>query len=186
MYTKIEEAIHFTMKALKEKRRLKENIDLSFHSISVGMMLMKEKCNEETIITGFLHDIIEDSDYTYENIKEKFGEKIANNVLLLSENKDIIEFKPRKIEFINRISKSKDNIILIELADKLQNLLSDYELYCIEGIKALETRTTTYEMNKWYYLKFLKLFETRLDSNNTLLKRYQEIVNIYFGNRTRK
>lgn len=179
MYTELEEAIHFVFLAFNNKKRLKEDINLAFHSVSVATMLLEEKCDYNTILAGLLHDIIEDTDYTYEDLKIKFGIKIADAVLMVSEKIEIIDYKMRKEEFINRISKAPDNIILIEIADKLQNLLSDYELYQKDGKKALATLNITYDMNKWYYLELLKLFEERI-TNSKLLDRYREIVNIYF------
>lgn len=180
MYTRLEEVIHFVFKAFKGKKRIKEDIDLSFHSICVGEMLKEIGMNEDIVITGYLHDIIEDTNYDYEYLKNKYGEVIANNVSYLSENRDIKDFKERKIEFINRLdSQDNDELIVVEIADKLHNLLSDYELYKKNGKDALATLSTTYDMNKWYYLEMLKLFEKRV-SNNKLLDRYKEIVSIYF------
>ena len=179
MYTKLEEGIHFVFKVFNDKKRIKEDISLAFHSVSVAMMLMNENCDEETVLSGLLHDVIEDSTYTYDDLKEKFGTQIANNVLILSEDQNIVDFKERKKEFIKQIRNSSDNIVLIELVDKLQNLLSDYEGYQKEGKDAIATLTTTYEMNKWYYLELLQLFEERIQ-NNKLLDRYREIVTIYF------
>lgn len=66
--TKIEEAIHFVFMAFKGKKRIKENIELAYHSISVGMMLMEYGMSEEIVLTGLLHDIIEDTSYTYLDI----------------------------------------------------------------------------------------------------------------------
>lgn len=180
MYTEIEEAVHFIFSVFNGKKRIKEDISLAFHSISVAVMLLEEKCDYETILTGLLHDVLEDSATTYDDLKIKFGEKIASNVLLLSEKQEIIDFKERKQEFISRISESPQKIVLIEIADKLQNLLSDYELYKKDGKKALATLNTTYEMNKWYYFELLHLFENRISDSN-LLNRYREIVNIYFN-----
>lgn len=180
METKIEEAIHFVFVAFKGKRRSKEDIELAYHSISVGMMLMENNMSEEIVLTGLLHDIIEDSEYGYDDIKQKFGEKIAENVLILSENKEIKNFKERKIEFINRLKKiSNNDLIMVEIADKLQNLVSDYNLYKVYGKDALKTLETSYEMNKWYYNLMKNLFLNKVESNR-LLNRYLEIVNLYF------
>lgn len=180
MYTIEEEAIHFVFKAFNDMKRKKEDIALAFHSISVATMLLNENYDKEIVLTGLLHDIIEDSEYTYDDIKEKFGETIANNVVMLSENQTIEGFEERKNEFIERLTKVPDYIIIVELADKLQNLLSDYELFKKEGKKALATNSTTYEMSKWFYLEMLKLFESRIKEENNLLNRYKEIINIYF------
>lgn len=180
MYTREEEAIHFVFKAFNNMKRIKEDIPLAFHSISVAAMLKKENCDEDIVLTGLLHDIIEDSDYTYKDLKDKFGSNIAENVLMLSEKTEITDFKERKKEFILRLESAPKNIIIVEIADKLQNLLSDYELYKKEGKEALKNLNITYKMNKWYYLEMLKLFENKVESNNNLLNRYKEIINIYF------
>lgn len=179
MYTREEAAIHFMFRALNDKKRKKEDIALAFHSVSVAAMLLEEGCDTDTVLSGLLHDVIEDSDCTYEEVLNKFGKEIADNVMMLSEDLSISDFKERKIEFMKRLESVPDNIILAEIADKLQNLLSDYELYKRDGKKALATLSTTYEMNKWYYEEMLKVFEKRID-NSKLLDRYREMVNIYF------
>ena len=179
MYTKEEQAIKFVIKAFENQRRIKENINLSFHSITVGFMLKNIGCDEEIVVSGILHDILEDTEYDYEFLVANYGEKIANNVLVLSENKNIINWKERKIDFINKLADKDDNILLIEVADKLHNLLSDYDLWKINGKDALATLNTSYEDNKWYYLEMQKLFNSRL-KNNSLLNRYNEICKIYF------
>lgn len=180
MYTREELAIKFVIKAFENMKRVKEDIDLSFHSISVGFMLKNIGCSEDVVISGLLHDIIEDTNYDYENICELFGKKIADNVLALSEKNDIEDFMERKMEFINRLSLQNNEVILIEVADKLHNLLSDYKLWEENGKDGLAVLSTTYEMNKWYYLEMKRLFNEKLQ-NNSLLERYNDICNLYFG-----
>lgn len=180
MYTKEEQAIKFVIKAFENKKRIKEDIDLSFHSISVGFMLKNIGCSETVVISGLLHDVIEDTDYDYDDIYEIFGKDIADNVLLLSENKNIENFEERKIEFIDRLSIQNNDLILIEVADKLHNLLSDYVLWEKNGKDALATLSTTYEMNKWFHLEMRKLFNDKLE-DSILLKRYNDICDLYFS-----
>lgn len=69
---------------------------------------------------------------------------------------------------------------MIELADKLDNLLSNYNMWKINGCDAIATDDVTYEMNKWYYSEFKKLFNNRLNANNKLLVRYNKLIEIYF------
>ena len=180
MYTKEEEAIHYMFKALNDQKRKKEDIALAFHSVSVAAMLLEEGCSKEIVLSGLLHDVIEDGNCTYEEISDKFGKVISDNVMMLSENVNIKDFKERKIEFMNRLKDVPRDIVIAEIADKLQNLLSDYELFKRDGKEALATLSTTYEMNKWYYGEMLKIFEKKVN-NSKLLDRYKEIVNIYFN-----
>lgn len=179
MYTKEEQAIKFVIKAFENKTRIKENINLSFHSISVGFMLKNVGCDESVVLTGLLHDIIEDTDYDYEYILDNFGKVVADNVLAVSEDMNIKDWRQRKIKFIENLSSKNENVILVELADKLHNLISDYELWKMNGNEALATLTTSYEDNKWYYLEMKKLFNRRL-KNNDLLDRYNQICKMYF------
>jgi len=179
MYTLEEKAINFVFKAFEGKKRIKEDINLAFHSISVGFTLKDVGCDKNTIISGLLHDIIEDTDYDYEYLEKNYGYEIAQNVLKVSEDINITNWKERKIKFINTLYNENENIILIELADKLHNLLSDYTLFKKMGKDGLATLNTSYDDNKWYYLEMQKLFNEKL-SNNKLLDRYNEICNIYF------
>jgi len=181
MYTLEEEAIRLVIKAFEGQKRIKEDINLSVHSITVGYMLKDLGCKEEVVISALLHDIIEDTEYTYDYIKNHFGQYIADNVKLVSEDTSIKDFYERKKEFISRFEKASDDIILIELADKLHNLVFDYPLWLEKGKEALSTLNITYEMNKWHYTEMAKLFNRRINKNNKLLIRYNDIYKLYFG-----
>ncbi len=179
MYNKEERVIHFIFKAFSGKFRKKENIELAFHSMSVGNMLKNMNLSEDTVLSGYLHDIIEDTDYDYNYIKEHFGKKIADNVLIVSDDFSFKNWKERKIDFIERIEKSSDDIIYIELADKLHNLISDYKIFLERGKEIFQSSKSSYAERKWYYLKFRDIFNERLEENE-YLKRYNEITSIYF------
>ena len=180
MYNEEEKAIHFIMMAFANQKRIKEDIPMVFHSVMVGYMLKDYGYDNEVVITGFLHDVIEDTNYTFVDLKKEFGTQIANNVLEISEDQTILDWKTRKEEFLKRMRTWKKEILYVELADKLQNLLSDYSLWQEKGSIGLATLNTTYEMNKWYYVSIQEIFHEKI-SSEPLLKRYDEIVRIYFG-----
>ena len=179
MYTIEEDILHFIFIAFNGLKRKKENIDMVFHSVMVGNMLKNIGCKKSIVYTGYLHDIIEDTKYTYNDIKERYGEEIANDVQKLSENQKIVDYKDRKNEFIERLITYDKDLILIELADKLQNLISDYSLFLTSGKEALPTEGKNYEEIKWFYTKLKNIFNEKLE-NNSLLERYNDIYEKYF------
>ena len=179
MYNKEEDIIHYVFLAFDGMRRKKEEIDLSFHSIMVGVMLKNAGCDDKTVYVGYLHDVIEDTNCTYEDIEKRYGKDIADSVLKLSEDKSIKEYVDRKKDFIKKLEQYDENLILVEIADKLQNLMSDYNEYLIKGKDFLATEAKNYDELKWYYLELKRVFNSKV-KNNELLDRYNKITNEYF------
>lgn len=180
MYSLEEDIIHFIFLCFKGKKRKKEDVDLVFHSVIVGNMLKNIGCDDKTVYVGYLHDVLEDTDCTFEELSDKFGEELANKVMLLSEDKSISDYRKRKTEFIKKLKQCEDKSILyVELADKLHNLVSDYELWRKNGKDSLMTESDNFDNFQWYYLEFQKFFNEELKENQ-LLDRYNEIVSLYF------
>ncbi|MFP3499856.1 HD domain-containing protein, partial [Pseudomonas sp. SIMBA_059] len=71
-----------------------------------------------------LHDTIEDTDATYEQIVQEFGERVANLVLAASEHDKSLPWEERKQQTINSLSTASLEEIQIIIADKLHNLRS--------------------------------------------------------------
>ena len=78
MYTKEEEAIRLVVKAFEGMKRQKEDINLSIHSILVGNLLKNNGCSSDIVISGYLHDIIEDTNYDYDYLVELTNGVINN------------------------------------------------------------------------------------------------------------
>lgn len=180
MYTMEEEIIHYIFKAFKGLKRKKEDIELCFHSIMVGNMLKNIGCNDNIVYIGYLHDVIEDTEYTYNDILNKYGKEIADGVLALSEDQSIENYVERKKKFIEKLNMVDNDILVIEIADKLQNLISDYEQFLINGKDSLITESNNYEELKWYHIELQKLFNEKI-KNNLLLDRYNKMMELYFN-----
>lgn len=67
-------------------------------------MLKDAGCGEDVVISGFLHDIIEDTNYNYQYIVDNYGKVIADNVKNVSANKLISNWKDRKKSFIEHLT----------------------------------------------------------------------------------
>lgn len=97
------------------------------HPISVAMILTDIYADYETICAALLHDTVEDTDVTIEDIKEQFGDEVAllvngvtkiNKINFSTENEAVIA-NQRKIF----VGLSEDvRVIILKLADRLHNM----------------------------------------------------------------
>lgn len=178
MYTKIEQAIIFATNAHHNQKRKNLNIDFIVHPYTVANMLISINMDEETIITGLLHDVIEDTKYTYDGIKKIFGKQIADNVLNVSEDTSIENWRERKEKFLEKINTLNNNLLCLELADKLHNLLSENINY--QNHELFKNSKTTFENNKWFYTKVYEIAISK-GINNLLTERYLHTLERYFN-----
>ena len=181
MYTKVEEAIHFMVKANKGQKRKNENIDKCFHPMVIYSMLREFTDTEDVLVSALLHDIIDDTEYGYEEIEERFGTLVADMVSDLSEDMGIAKWFDRKKDYIKRMRANYDvNVINIMLADKLHNLISNYDNFLKYGDKIRKNTGGTLDENRYLYREMYHIAKKK-KANEELLRRYKEIVNIYFG-----
>lgn len=107
-----------------QKRKDKDKTPYINHLIEVMNILVNcDILNEKILAGAILHDIIEDTKGTYENLKEVFDERIANLVLDCTDNK-LLEKKERKLLQIEKIQKVEMDVVFIKVADKISNLNS--------------------------------------------------------------
>lgn len=97
------------------------------HPIEVASILVDIGLDTNTIAAALLHDVVEDSEYTYEDIEKQFGSEVAELVEGVTKLGKI-EYKSREEEQADNVRKmvlamAKDiRVVLIKLADRLHNM----------------------------------------------------------------
>ena len=97
------------------------------HPLNVAYILAELNMDTPTLCAGLLHDVIEDTSYTYEDLEGLFGEEIANLVRGVTKLKNL-HFRDKKetqAENIRRmvLAMARDiRVIIIKLADRLHNM----------------------------------------------------------------
>lgn len=71
---------------------------------------------------ALLHDTIEDTAASYENIKEKFGKPIADGVLALTKNEELDSKEAMMLDSLARIKQQPKEIWAVKMADRISNL----------------------------------------------------------------
>ncbi len=101
--------------------------DYIIHPLNVAMILTTIYADYQTIAAGFLHDVLEDCDCTYEEMEEKFGPEITklvygvtklSRIHFSTDNEYLIDYYKKII-----VGMSEDvRVIIIKLADRLHNM----------------------------------------------------------------
>ncbi|MFT4309727.1 MAG: HD domain-containing protein [Candidatus Woesearchaeota archaeon] len=121
----IEEAIKFLVFAFHESGHNPKPVII--HSIRVGLHLYSLGYNNDIVVAAILHDVIEDTAVQIEEIKTKFGDKIAGLVEANTFDESIIDKTERYKENFERCYKAGKEALIIKTADLFDN--ADY--YCI-------------------------------------------------------
>ena len=125
---RIREAYDFIM--LKHSNQFRKSGEPYYHHlIEVAYILASLQCGPNTIISGLLHDVVEDTDVTVEDIKKRWGEEVSKIVDALTKIQRLKLSKITSEEFEAEdhrkifLGMAKDiRVILIKLADRLHNL----------------------------------------------------------------
>lgn len=125
---KLLRAFEFAAVAHKEQTR-KESAGVPYfsHPAAVALILSRGGFSEEVIIAGLLHDVVEDTSYTAEDVKELFGERVKELVLGVTEDQSL-PWAERKSAYIENIKKADAETKAISAADMLANRLSRLDL----------------------------------------------------------
>lgn len=184
--SKIEKAIKVATYAHRNQKRKGGDMPYISHLFSVMIILSEYTDDEDVIIAGLFHDLLEDTDtkeYGETDIENDFGKKVLTIIQDVSENKnkylDIIDekdtWKNRKIEYLKHLSEASEDAILVSSADKLHNLFTTIEEIKIVGEKAWGIFNSSKEEQIWFYKEFASILNTRLP-NHPLVKRVIDSV----------
>ena len=166
----ISKALQFAVKAHDGVCRKSSNTPYIMHPLEAAVIVSSMTDDRYVISAAALHDVVEDTEITLDEINEKFGKRIAELVASETENKRA-DLPPkdtwhiRKEESLKVLQDTDDiAVVMLWLADKLANLRSIYR-----DLKLLGDDTWNKFNQKdpkqhcWYYTTVANLTEKLKD-----------------------
>ena len=122
---RIKRGYEFAAEAHKTQKR-RSGEPYIIHPIAVATILAKElEMTDNTVIAAFLHDVVEDTDHTIEEIQELFGEDVAKLVDAVTKRKKANYEYSKQVDNYRQILESVHydvRALLIKLTDRLHNM----------------------------------------------------------------
>ena len=119
----VNKAYNFSKEAHKGQFRKFTNLPYFTHPKGVARYIEQLTKDPEMIAAALLHDVVEDSNHTIEEIRTEFGERVASLVDEVT-NKEEERVGRKKKEYLkDKMVHMSDDALIIKLADRLQNVL---------------------------------------------------------------
>ncbi|MBP5177507.1 MAG: bifunctional (p)ppGpp synthetase/guanosine-3',5'-bis(diphosphate) 3'-pyrophosphohydrolase [Clostridia bacterium] len=184
---KLDDAIHFAVDAHSRQVRKLSGAPYILHPIEALSIVSQLTDDEDVLCATVLHDVVEDTPATIEDVRERFGDRVAELVSAETENKreglpPDATWKIRKEETLDHLAKTDDvNVRIMWLGDKLSNMRSMLIEYLKEGDGIfIHFNQHDKSEQEWYYRSILKELEKDFAATPALFE-YRAIVDYIFN-----
>ncbi len=181
---RLHKAIIFATERHAGQLRKGTTLPYILHPLESLQILSELQADINLQIAGVLHDVVEDTNTTIEEVASEFGEDVATLVAHHTEDKSK-SWAERKTAAILEAKQADERIKLLVLADKLSNLRAIARDYAVYGDDLWERFNASKEKQAWYYNGLLDALSNLQQYNETaaayreLTEHYKDVFVIY-------
>jgi len=182
----VSQALLFATQHHQHQHRKGTKIPYMVHLLNVCKLVAENNCSDEVLAAALLHDVVEDTDVTIDEIEEKFGNHVAEIVRGATEldklEKKAIEkessWQERKEHTIHFLQHgASTDQLLVSGADKLDNLRSIVYDHKRIGEKLWSRFNASKEQQAWYYSALASIIQDK-GKDNTILALFGNEMNV--------
>ncbi|MBQ2171757.1 MAG: bifunctional (p)ppGpp synthetase/guanosine-3',5'-bis(diphosphate) 3'-pyrophosphohydrolase [Bacteroidales bacterium] len=183
----LDRAIVFAVKAHAGTERRGKGFPYIVHPMEAMEIVATMTPDQELLAAAALHDTVEDTDVTIEQIRAEFGDRIAS--LVAAESDDVVEgvseedsWHGRKQAAIDRLARAPHDAKMVALGDKLSNMRAIARDYAMQGDKLWSLfHTTDPKEHEWHYRGLAD--SLRELSDTFAFKEFELLINQVFSSR---
>lgn len=183
MYSyRLEQAIRAAAVLHKDQiRRGRAPLPYIAHLSAVAWLVSDYTDNEDVIISAWLHDTLEDTDYSVSELEEDFGENVRKLVETISEPKEKdgkkLNWKERKSQYLEQLKKGQEGALIISAADKIHNMRCVVEEYYNDHKAFIRDFSGSLDERAMQYQNLSNLLNRRLTNN--IIAEFNYVYNEY-------
>lgn len=175
---KLNEAILYATEKHSGQLRKGTNLPYIVHPMEVLNILIRMNAHEALLMAGILHDTVEDTDATIDEIAALFGEETAALVEAHTEKNKELPWWERKLKSIEHLRTAPQDVKLLILADKLSNLRSMAHDYNNIGDRLWDRFCADKTMQAKYYGMSIEALADMSDDPDAAWA-YKELKHLY-------
>lgn len=156
------------------------------HLTAVALTLLDYTDDEDVVIAAFLHDTLEDTDYTVDELEEDFGGRVRELVETVSEPASTQEAKltwsEKKNAYAKQLKKGPKEAALIAAVDKMHNFRTMVEDYIDAPERFIQDFGSNFDERLEVYQNIANVINNRLDGPvlaefNHVFEEYRNFLN---------
>lgn len=175
MYTTslIEKAARVSVVAHSGQMRKGDDLPYIIHPFMVALKLAAYNFSNEIIAAALVHDVLEDTDFGQEKLKEELGEEVLEIVKSVT-NDDTLPWEEKKKRYIETVRSGSVGVKAVAVADKIHNLESIMIAYTEQGPEVWKRFNRGREDKIWFEEEVLKMLKETWQ--HPLIKEYEHLL----------
>ena len=169
----VQKALRIMLLAHGQQVRKTDGSPYIIHPMMVAKKLARLGFSDETIAAALVHDVLEDTDVTEQQLRQELGDKVVDIILPLSEDKKL-EWETRKKKYINDVKNASVETKAVSIADKIHNLESIIETHKTMGSDIWPKFNRGKEQKMWFEREMLKAFQESWE--HPMIAEYEKLI----------
>ena len=190
--SKLDEAINFAVDAHETQVRKLSHAPYILHPLEALVIVSRFTLNEDVLCAAVLHDVVEDTEMSIEDVRIRFGDRVAELVSSETENKrpnlpPSATWRIRKEESLKHLFETDDiNVKILWLGDKLSNIRSMLREYINYGDEIWQQfNQKDKKEQEWYYRQITEALRKDFEKTPDFVE-YETIVDYIFSDKPNK
>ena len=161
------DALEYASRCHRGVYRKGTTIPYIVHPTSMVRYLARLEAPDSLCAAAALHDVVEDTDATLEEIRKLFGKRIAELVEGASEKDKSLSWKARKEATLEHVLETDDiELLVLTCVDKLDNLRDIREDLTLRGEEVWDRFKADKLCQAWYYRGLAEIYLRKLEGTS--------------------